>query len=699
MNEGQVERKDILPLMGVVKKQGDWVFAMCPSHPDGTKHGGTAGQSLGLSSAGVLRCFAGCSFADVMAALREAKRPASSPARQQGRGGWAQKAAYEYRDPLTSALIAVKGRFERPSLDGDKPEKAFKWRLPEGQYNEGIKAGGLTIAGMPLWGADSELGLPGRVWFAEGESATEAIRARNEIAVCGGWGASQRDFGEAFEVLRNREVILWPDNDVAGREYMAEVRRALRGIAKSVVTVTAPVPPKGDAVEYFQAGGTIDALLANVVTKPTVDVLGLDHFVVRVPTEGGPIAFDFAGISKSAGDMPAELTVTHLNPAYEGTPYSQRINILSQSARSQLETSLGKQFGKDGVNWTTVVSAAWALVRQTFIDQDRGAQIGTLGNVETLSFHVETLFPDLQPTIIFGDGSSAKTYLTYAIGVAIALGAADFHGMRIRRGGAVLIVDYETGGEQARYRIKRILLGMNMDPLIVDEVLAGLPFYYWPADGVPLPDQVEALGRFIEKHDVRFMVVDSGADACGGEPEKASIALAYFNALSRLPVTSVTICHITNTDADTSSQRPFGSRFWHNRARRTWYVKRDQEEESDDIDVAMLCRKINDGRKPRPLAFGVHFEGDSGAVTFKRQDFREVVAFENEAPIRDRVIDFLASQGGAPATIVEIAEGLVLANDSVKTALYRGDGKCFTKITAGTGRGNQTRWVARVQEA
>ena len=553
---------------------------------------------------------------------------------------------------------------------------------------------------MPLWGADQvRLAPPDRrVWVAEGESATEAIRARNELAVCGAWGASQRDFGTAFEVLRGREVILWPDNDVAGREYMAAVRRHLRGIAKSVAVVTAPVPPKGDAVEYFAAGGTVDDLLRNVVTRPTVDVVGLDHFSVRIPTEAGPVAFDFAGMAKQGSDLAAELTVTHLNPAFEGEPYSQRINLLSQSARSQLEAALGRQFGKE-TNWTTIVSTAWARARQSYLEQDRGQQIGSIGRPETQSFLIAPLFPEWQPSITFGDGSSGKTYFSYACGAAVAMGSVDFVGMPVKQRGGVLVVDYETGPEQAAYRWRRVLLGMGLDPVIVDDALHELPIYYWNAGGIPFADQVDALARFIDRHEIIHMIVDSGADACGGEPEKSGPALAYFNALSRLRVTSNTICHVTNVDADSSSQRPFGSRFWHNRARRTWYVKREQEEESDDMDIALLCRKVNDGRKPNPLAFGVHFDGADGAVMFGRQNFRDVIAFENEGKLADRVAGWLMSADG-PAKIFEIAQGLGIDTTKVKNALYKGErsGR-FVKFASGTtGRGNQTTWGVRADE-
>jgi hypothetical protein len=682
-NEGNVERTEILPLLGPVKKQGEWVMAYCPAHADGTKHNGKGGHSLGLSNEGVLRCFAGCTFADVMKALRERAPEIRKPvagARSSG-DGFTLKKAYEYRDH-DGKVLAVKGRFERPNPDGGKPEKSFRWRLPESDYKDGL--GGAKVADMPLWGAD-ELGpIDQRVWFAEGEAATEAIRARNEIAVCGGWGASQREFGDAFEVLRGRDVILWPDNDPPGREYMAAVRRHLAGIARSVAVVTAPVPPKGDAVEYFQAGGTVEALLANVVVRPTVDVLSPDHFIVRIPTDSGPVAFDFASMTRSGGALDCELTVTHLSPASEPEPYSQRLNLLSQSARAGLERALGLQFGKDGVNWTTVVSTAYARARQTFFDMDRGMQLGSLPEVTRQTFLVDTLLPAGQPTIFFGDGSSGKTMITYALGLCVALGT-DFCGLKVEQGG-VLVVDYETSPEAMRFRFRRLMLGMGVDASLINDI----PVHYWPGNGIPLPDHVEGLTRFIERHGINLVIIDSAGAACPGKPEDSVAALAYFNALNKLRVTSLTIAHVNRADAETSSYRPFGSTFWSNMARRTWFVKRDSEEESDEVDLGLMCRKVNDGPRPRNLSFRMSFSGSSGPVTFNPQAFREVAAFDSERPVRERVREFLVEFG--QSTIAEIVEATGLANDSVKSVLYRGQDKEFTRIGAGTGRGNKVHW-------
>ena len=663
MNEGNVSRAEILPLLGDVKLAGEWVMAFCPVHADGQKHGMKGGRSLGLSKAGVLKCYAGCDFKTVMETLRGKK--AERPVIIQPDQKWPREPVrvYEYVD-LDGKLLAVKGRFEKPEPDGGKPDKKFSWRLPEGTYNDGLQGG--KVSEMPLWGIQSLLNtsVATRIWFTEGEEAARALQGRNEIAVCGAWGASQRDFGTALGVLAGRNVILWPDNDEPGRTYMAEIRKALRGNAKSLVTVTAPVPPKGDAVEFFQMGGRLDDLLANVLDRPTVDVLAGNHLQVRVPSEEGPIKFDFDRILRGSGSMDCELTVSHMNPAAESEPYGLRINILSASARSQLETALGKQFGK-AVNWTTLVSTAFARVRTTHNELDRTTHASALPEMEVPEFLIETLLPEDSDTIIFGDGSSGKTYLTYSMAIVVATGGT-FCGRRVKRGG-VLILDYETGPKMAKLRLRRLMLGIGLDPALLEE----LPIHYLDAEGVPLPELRDAIRSTIERHDIKLLIIDSAGDACGGEPEKAGVVLNYFNACMELKCTRLHIAHVTNAEMEVSAKRPFGSRYWHNRARRTWFVKRDQEEDSDIIDVGLICRKVNDGRLPKPLAFQIAFTGDAGPVRLKAEDFREVVAFERDQTHADRIARFLAHADG-PQIIATIAEATELDSNSVGTVLDRG---------------------------
>lgn len=160
-----------------------------------------------------------------------------------------------------------KGRFQKP--DGGK---TFSWRRagvtdwPRG--SSGMKLNRLMLLG---WESAEHAGdTP--VIFTEGEKARQALEDRGYIAVCAGGGAAQRDFGQALDVLRGRNVRLWPDNDTEGEKYAARLAYLLKPIAASVQLIRwREAPPKGDAWDFFAAGNTDDDL-ANLIEGVTADL-------------------------------------------------------------------------------------------------------------------------------------------------------------------------------------------------------------------------------------------------------------------------------------------------------------------------------------------------------------------------------------------------------------------------------------------
>lgn len=697
--------EEIRSLMGPVKKQGDFYLGFCPVHGDGQKHGGKGGQSLILSTKGVLECKAGCSFKDVMTALRERAgvtrangnaRPPSPPRPPKtGDGaGYMLIEAYEYRDPQSGELVGVKGRFERPNPEAKKGyDKQFKWRLPSSTVWDGLK--GAKVESMPLWGAPEIAALPPetRIWFAEGESATKAIRKAGESATCGSWGASQREYGDAFEVLRGRHVILWPDNDGPGREYMAEVRRKLRGVAKTVTVVSAPVPPGGDAVEFFQAGGKVEDLLANKIIEPTVDVLGPDHFIVRMPTDdGGQASFEFADMHYKRETLEANLCVR-----YSGDPesYEQFINLKSQSTREGLARALGSMFGKDAGNWTGLVAIAYSRVRKAYDDVPKAQLVGKLAKEPDNRFLVDTLVPLGSSTLLFGLGGTGKSTLAKRLMLEIAMGG-EFLGQRVYQPGAVVIVDWEDP-RSARTEFERVLEGMGFPAELLEE----LPVYFWSPEGAPLAGHAAALRRFCEQNEVVAGLIDSAMPACGGEPEKSEPALQFFNALNSIPITWIVLSHVSKGEADLGGmKRPYGNVVWENMPRRVWALHTPTEgrETSLTRDIVLRCTKTN-RRWPPPFSYRVLYtDDDTGPIRFVKTDLSSIVAegateLRGHLPLRDQLRRILEEEGALD--IPHILERMPTGTraDSVRSTLARHPE--FEGQQTGTGRGATTIWSLR----
>jgi putative DNA primase/helicase len=97
------------------------------------------------------------------------------------------------------------------------------------------------------------------VLIVEGEKDADAAAGMGFAATCNPMGAGKwRD--EYSETLRDKTVIIIPDNDEAGREHAGKVTRSLQGVALSVKILTLPVGK--DLYDWISKGGTQEELTA-----------------------------------------------------------------------------------------------------------------------------------------------------------------------------------------------------------------------------------------------------------------------------------------------------------------------------------------------------------------------------------------------------------------------------------------------------
>lgn len=652
------------------------------------------GPSLNVNEKdGVLlvNCKAGCGQQVVVTALKERnlwpERDRNEPTPIRPRGGSPSRTktswglgepveVYDYCGP-DGTLVAQKARFEQ----GD--HKTFLWRKPGGAWSDGIKP--MTVADMPLWGADlvAKAEPDATVWICEGEKAVNACRARDLLAVTFGGGAGSTDFGDAFKVLIGHPVMLWPDNDAPGRTFGGRVMAHLKEIgATSVTTVTVPVKEKGDAHDYFSEGGTVEDILARALDRPVLEFLAEDTLRVRMPTIAGVVVITCAELSKTPRSLDTLVKIQLIGPP-EKDPMQCRLNLQSLSNVTELRRTLDNLYG-DSIGWTEILMKAFGMIRDGFLDHDPSCDVADIETPETQQFHIERIAPSGEPTVLFGDGGSLKSYVAFAMAVA---GASNeqFVGLDTMPG-RWLVLDYETGPENFARRLRRIAQSYGME-----RMPPGL-IHYWPSNGTPLPDLIDALQIKIRRDGIVGMIIDSGAPACGGEPENAEVALRYFRALSRLKITTITICHITKSNAASpnssyNTMYPFGSKFWHNAPRRTWYVERDAREEADDIELGLLNRKVNDGRLLRPVGIQVRFDGTEGPVYFDNAGAVHASMDSKRNPV-DRIWDVLTQ----PMTQIEIAEVLGLKPDNVRYHLQSNPKKFVRVETSKGGPGQVTRW-------
>ena len=226
----------------------------CPAH--GPDRNPSLSVQQGHTSP-VFRCHTGCSREAVIEALREKGLMGRATV---ARSQYEPEAIYRYISEH-GEIVGEKGRFSW-FKDGERV-KTFRWRLPGSEQWGGL--GGLM---MPLYNLPAVLSRPSEpVWFVEGEKAATALIDRGMLAVTNYGGAGQKEWGDSLDWLVGRDVILWPDNDDAGYGLMGVLLRRLPGAR----LIQPALPEKADAYDYFEAGGTLDALaaVAEVTVKRT----------------------------------------------------------------------------------------------------------------------------------------------------------------------------------------------------------------------------------------------------------------------------------------------------------------------------------------------------------------------------------------------------------------------------------------------
>lgn len=370
------------------------------------------------------------------------------------------------------------------------------------------------------------------------------------------------------------------------------------------------------------------------------------------------LKFDLLRLDRRAGELSAEVTVTGADEML----HRARLNLSSTDSRTRFTNHLAKRLA--GPDWPGLVeAAAWKVIEA----YRQGAPAFLLKDAEepaAAGWALEPLVLARDPVILFGDGGALKSYTSLATAVALQSGIALVDGLSPVRAFRVAYLDFEWNPWPHRRRL-RALCGPGELPEIL----------YVPCQtSGPLSHQVERLQRIFAEHRIDYAFIDSVGLACDGPPEEAQSALGFFQALSRLEVGSTLIAH-TNREGDTS--KPFGSAYWHNSARLTWYMKRERANGATAVDVGLYNRKANDGaQREEPL--GLRFEFSDDATTVRSIEVADVPQLEAQTLLRDRIAR--AVKQGAKTALELAAELGVPANSIAKTA-SRWEGRTFVKLT------------------
>lgn len=240
--------------------------------------------------------------------------------------------------------------------------------------------------------------------------------------------------------------------------------------------------------------------------------------------------------------------------------------------------------------------------------------------------------PRYHPTILFGDGGAMKSMIALSLAGTIA-----------QQGTPVMYCDWELDGEDHHER----LCALFGD---------ALPTVHYLRCDRPLVDEADRVHREAGRLGVEYLVCDSVGFATPGPPESAEMAVGYFRAIRQIGIGgSLHLAHSTKATTDPSQKqtfrglKPFGSAFWHNSARSSWYVQRASEESTPVI--GLFHQKANTG--PILPAVGLEVRFDPSATLITRKELSDVPDLSVGLPLRQRITAALRS---GPKTVATIAD-------------------------------------------
>lgn len=152
-------------------------------------------------------------------------------------------------------------------LDDGTIEKSYYWQRPD-KGAPGLH--GRKVESLPLYGSHLLAALPdgATVVVDEGEKAARSLLDRDIAAVGSVTGAGSTPGRAALAMLAGCDVVLWPDNDTAGRDHMTRIASALIALPEeqrpaSVRWLDWPdAPDKGDAADHPGDAAALAALIA-----------------------------------------------------------------------------------------------------------------------------------------------------------------------------------------------------------------------------------------------------------------------------------------------------------------------------------------------------------------------------------------------------------------------------------------------------
>ncbi len=492
--------------------------------------------------------------------------------------------------------------------------------------------------------------------------------------------------GERHDQLYRYACRLRTQDRMSQVEAVALVRTAML-TTNPPYTDETPENMVADVWGRYTAGGTqpvreprgmVEALVDEEPSAPVV--IAEDRSVRCEWVSRGIVATAKTLKEHTDGRIGGHLTVESTLPGVARVLRSAQFTFTALRSRTELVNDLKKKL--DGAPWDTMIEELCGHVTRYVQAGDPGEVIDPNRPVAPVEFVVWPLVLYKHPTILFGDPGTTKSYIAALLTYLVALGTQQsVVDLEVRRKLAnPLYLDWEGDVDSLAARLASLRVGMELPPVSIA----------YRRCSRSLAADLDRIKSEIALRGSEFVIVDSLGPACGAaslmDPEAAN---EFFAALRSLNVSSLILGHNAK-NAGNGPRSVFGSMFFGALARSIWEVRREQEEDTDTIEVGLFHSKMNYGRRERPIGFHFHF--GPGATLVTPHSPKDIAAASGMQPLSTRILRLLRESG--KMSVGEIAEQLGAAQETVRVTLY----KLRDKHPPVVDRFDRMKWAAITQE-
>jgi hypothetical protein len=381
-----------------------------------------------------------------------------------------------------------------------------------------------------------------------------------------------------------------------------------------------------------------------------------DRYEMRIPELG--LVLEIDRLRRERSELFGELSVTCELPGartVNGSLSIADMNLSSARARQDRARLLADRANARGIDWLAIVEEFAQRVLQAERAGQPAIDLRDIPRPNTTDdmLEIEGLaLPKRHPSIVFGDGGACKSYIALLVAGRLA-----------EAGAKVALFDWELCPDDHRDRLERLFPD-------------GMPQIFYARCERPLVYEVDRLRRIAREKGIDYAVFDSIAFAADGPPEAAEVAGRYFRAVRQIGGGSLHLAHVSK--GENADKKPFGSAFWHNGARSTWYAQLSEgSADSDVLQVGLFNRKTNLGRLRPAVGFSITFTED--VTTFRKANVADNPELARQLPVRQRMIHHLRR---GPFSYEQIAEDIKADVETVKRTVRRHTNQ-FTVIDGG----------------